>query len=335
AVTGYNLYRATASGGQGPTPLATGVATTAYTDLAVQNGVTYYYKVSAVNGAAEGPQSNEAAATPSAPPVSSDLRVLGIDPRSGPVAGGTKVTVSGLGLEGATQINFSGAGVVDRTCGGAAGSGTAPCFAQESPTQITVYSPKAPDAMRAHVSVTTAKGRSEQTDADLFAYVQQAAPGPPPALPTSRGVAAPGTSTPPNLPSTTSPLSSGGLQGPPPLTAPATLNAPVGVPGSAPVQAPVFAQVQAPSPGQVPAASQPAGAVPGAAIDSNREVPAEAPAYKMVGYSKGSPPILHLLLAGAALALGGFAAERRATRSRQICGGCLEPAPIPAPKGAY
>src|SRR5205807_324550 len=39
-----------------------------YTDTAVTNGVTYYYQVSAVNAAGEGPRSNEASATPSPPP---------------------------------------------------------------------------------------------------------------------------------------------------------------------------------------------------------------------------------------------------------------------------
>ena len=63
-VTGYNVYRSTTPGGEGSTALATGVTTTSYTDNAVTNGTTYYYKVAAVNSAGTSPQSNEASATP-------------------------------------------------------------------------------------------------------------------------------------------------------------------------------------------------------------------------------------------------------------------------------
>ncbi len=61
----YNVYRATISGGQGTTPLASGLSTTSYTDNAVTNGTTYYYIVRAVAGT-PGPASPEASAMPSA-----------------------------------------------------------------------------------------------------------------------------------------------------------------------------------------------------------------------------------------------------------------------------
>jgi len=64
AITSYKVYRSTASGGQ--TVLVTTLASTAtaYTDTAVSNGTTYYYKVAAANAKGTGPLSNEKSATP-------------------------------------------------------------------------------------------------------------------------------------------------------------------------------------------------------------------------------------------------------------------------------
>src|SRR5438034_762887 len=65
-ITNYRIYRGTSSNGE--TLLATIGNVLTYSDTSVTNGVTYYYQVSAVNGAGEGPRSNEASATPSPPP---------------------------------------------------------------------------------------------------------------------------------------------------------------------------------------------------------------------------------------------------------------------------
>ncbi|TLZ86118.1 MAG: fibronectin type III domain-containing protein [Methanobacteriota archaeon] len=65
-ITNYRIYRGTSSNGE--TLLATIGNVLTYTDTAVTNGVTYYYQVSAVNAAGEGPRSNEASAAPSPPP---------------------------------------------------------------------------------------------------------------------------------------------------------------------------------------------------------------------------------------------------------------------------
>jgi hypothetical protein len=63
AITNYNIYRGTASGGE--TLLTTLGNVLAYTDTAVTNGQTYYYQVTAVNSVGESSKSNEASATPS------------------------------------------------------------------------------------------------------------------------------------------------------------------------------------------------------------------------------------------------------------------------------
>jgi len=85
AVTGYRVYRGTAPGTL--TALDTQGPSTAYTDAAVLNGVTYYYAVTAINAVGEGPPSNEATAIPSGP---------GDDPPTCAITSPSGGTVSGL-----------------------------------------------------------------------------------------------------------------------------------------------------------------------------------------------------------------------------------------------
>ncbi len=66
--TGYSVHRSTASGGP-YTTIQTNVFGTSFTDTGLANGTTYYYVVTATNGVGEGPASNEASATPVAPPT--------------------------------------------------------------------------------------------------------------------------------------------------------------------------------------------------------------------------------------------------------------------------
>jgi len=75
-ITGYRVYRGTASGSHALL-VELGVAQT-YVDTGVANGQTYCYVVKAVNAAGEGPQSEEASATPTSqtPPSDNDKSML-------------------------------------------------------------------------------------------------------------------------------------------------------------------------------------------------------------------------------------------------------------------
>lgn len=64
--TSYNIYRGTTPSGQGTAPVHSGVSGTALVDTGLTNGVTYYYKVVAVNSGGAGAFSAEASARPSA-----------------------------------------------------------------------------------------------------------------------------------------------------------------------------------------------------------------------------------------------------------------------------
>jgi len=65
--TSYNVYRGTSAGGEGATPIKTGIVSNGYTDSNLTNGTTYYYLVTAVANSLSSDFSNEAHATPAAP----------------------------------------------------------------------------------------------------------------------------------------------------------------------------------------------------------------------------------------------------------------------------
>src|SRR6266487_2473446 len=55
-VSGYNVYQGTSAGGETGTPVnGSPVTATSYTVTGLVNGITYYFKVTAVNGVGEGP----------------------------------------------------------------------------------------------------------------------------------------------------------------------------------------------------------------------------------------------------------------------------------------
>jgi predicted phage tail protein len=64
AVTNYEIYRGTVSGGEALLATVGNVVT--FADTGVTNGTPYFYKVSAVNSVGEGGLSGEASATPTA-----------------------------------------------------------------------------------------------------------------------------------------------------------------------------------------------------------------------------------------------------------------------------
>jgi fibronectin type 3 domain-containing protein len=63
----YSIFRGTTSGGEASTPIATGLTATHFIDTTVTNLTTYYYTVTATNGAGTSGASNEVSAEPGAP----------------------------------------------------------------------------------------------------------------------------------------------------------------------------------------------------------------------------------------------------------------------------
>jgi parallel beta-helix repeat protein len=91
-ITSYNIHRGTTPGGE---TLLTAVGNVLnYVDIGLMNGLTYYYRISAVNDVGEGPYSNEANATPSAQPSNQPPICAISSPISGTTIAGT-VTISG------------------------------------------------------------------------------------------------------------------------------------------------------------------------------------------------------------------------------------------------
>ena len=82
--------------------------------------------------------------------------VTGVSPAAGLIAGGTTVTITGMGFTGATAVDF--------------GAVVAGSFTINSDTQITVTSP-AGAAGAVYVTVTTLGGTSANLSADQFTYL--------------------------------------------------------------------------------------------------------------------------------------------------------------------
>ena len=96
--TSYNVYRSTVAGNEGTTPIATGVAGTAWINTGLTNGTLYYYRVAAVNAGGTSGMSNEASATPKvpAPPAPTGLTAT---------AGNAQVTLAWTASSGAASYN--------------------------------------------------------------------------------------------------------------------------------------------------------------------------------------------------------------------------------------
>jgi len=94
--TSYNVYRGTTAGGESPTPLATGITGTSYTNTGLTNGTAYYYKVAGVNANGAGTQSNEASATAGGPFTPTGLTATSVT---------SQVMLSWNAATGATSYN--------------------------------------------------------------------------------------------------------------------------------------------------------------------------------------------------------------------------------------
>lgn len=109
----YNIYRGTSAGGEGPTPYATGVTATSYTDTAVSDGTAYYYTVTAVNAntsitpviPSESAASTEVSATPMrvVPPAAPTNLAAAGTPANQATA---KLTLTWSASTGATSYNI-------------------------------------------------------------------------------------------------------------------------------------------------------------------------------------------------------------------------------------
>jgi fibronectin type 3 domain-containing protein len=107
-VSDYAIYRSTTAGAE--TQLATTGSGTilTYTDTAVSNGTTYFYKVAAINGVGTGALSNERSATPSAPATPDFTLAVTPASRSVPRGSATTFTVTVTAANGFTGVvNFS------------------------------------------------------------------------------------------------------------------------------------------------------------------------------------------------------------------------------------
>ena len=106
--TSYSIYRGTAPGGEGTTPVGTST-TNSFTDTGLTNGTTYYYKVSASNSAGTSALSSEVSATPSASAPTS-VQISAGGPATGTwladkdfTGGATSATTNAISTSGVTN----------------------------------------------------------------------------------------------------------------------------------------------------------------------------------------------------------------------------------------
>ena len=167
--TGYNVKRATTSGGPYTQIAQLAVATSnGYTDSSVTNGTAYYYVVSALNAAGESANSAQASATPQGPggPPASPTNLTA-------TPGNAMVTLAWTASTGATGYNVKRA----TTSGGPytqLAAPTSPTYVDSSVTNGTAY--------YYVVSALNAAGESANS---AQASATPTATGVPPAAPTN------------------------------------------------------------------------------------------------------------------------------------------------------
>ena len=104
----YNVYRGTAAGAEGASPIATGITKTTYTNTGLTNGTTYYYKVAAVNGAGVGPLSSEASAKPASSGATNVTSLVKVTSTSFQYRASTKTYNSTVTVQNQTQQPIAG-----------------------------------------------------------------------------------------------------------------------------------------------------------------------------------------------------------------------------------
>lgn len=128
----YSVHRSTTAGGPYAT-IATGLTATTHVDTTVSNGTTYFYVVSGVNEAGEGPDSNQASATPQAPTApAAPTGVTATSPTK------KKITISWNAVSGAASYTIKRS----TTNGGpyaSVGTTTSTSFANGGLTSGTTY----------------------------------------------------------------------------------------------------------------------------------------------------------------------------------------------------
>src|ERR1700722_19967054 len=124
--TGYNVKRATTSGG--PYTQLAAPSSNGYTDSSVTNGRTYYYVVSAINSTGESANSAQVSATPRAPSVSPPAPT-----NLTATAGDTQVSLTWSASSGATSYNVKRSG----TSGGPYTQIAAPTSTSYTDTALT------------------------------------------------------------------------------------------------------------------------------------------------------------------------------------------------------
>jgi hypothetical protein len=144
--TSYGTTTTSTGAGSGTSAVA---ATAPLTGLSPSTIYDFRLVATNANGTTDG--SEGTFTTPAVPlPV-----VSGVSPATGPVAGGTALTITGDNFNGATVVDF--------------GTTAATSFAVVSSTSITAKSP-AELAGTANVTVTTPSGTSTTSSADQFSY---------------------------------------------------------------------------------------------------------------------------------------------------------------------
>jgi len=118
AITGYKIYRSTSSGTE--TGYVSLGNVTSYTNTGLTNGITYFYKVRAVNSVGISPLSNEASATPS---FTITLRATktSVTPNPATTAIGKPITFNAKVLDSGSGTQSVPSGTVSWSDGGVGG----------------------------------------------------------------------------------------------------------------------------------------------------------------------------------------------------------------------